>query len=100
MKKLLVGLSLMIFLMFGVIGTQQIMAETIQADIVNVDKIPDKDKDKDKDKDSKKEKATKSSTSKASAKDGDCSKYDKCCKKSCDDKSGSKDTSKNDGKQK
>jgi hypothetical protein len=94
MKKLIIGISLMFFLMFGVVGIQNVMAEAFQVDVVNVDKIPDKDKD------SKKDKNTKSSTSKANAKDGTCNKYDKCCKKSCDEKSGTKDTSKSNGKQK
>ncbi len=94
MKKLLIGLSLMTFLLFGAIGIQSVMADTFQISIENVDKTPDKEKD------SKKAKTEKSKATKSSAKDGSCEKYNNCCKSSCSDKSGSKETSKSNGKQK
>ena len=94
MKKLIIGLSLMTFLLFGAIGIQSVMADTFQVDIENVDKTPDKEKD------SKKAKTDKSKATKSSSKDASCEESSKCCKSSCSDKSGSKETSKSNGKQK
>ena len=89
MKKLILGLSLMTFLVFGVVGVQSVVADNLQVSIENVDNTPDKDKDKDKD--SKKAKTEKKEATSSSTKDGECSKYNNCCKKSCSDKSGSKE---------
>ena len=84
MKKLIIGLSLMTFLLFGAVGIQSVMADTFQVDTENVDKTPDKEKD------SKKAKTDKSKATKTSSKDASCEKSSNCCKSSCSDKSGSK----------
>ena len=101
MKKLILGLSLVSFLLFGAIGVQSVMADTFSVDIVKADKIPDKEKDSKKDKKDKKDNSKATATTKSSKSydktDGCCSSKATSC---CSSKSGSKDTSKDSGKQK
>ena len=71
----------MTFLVVGIVGVQSVVADNSQVSIEKVDNTPDKDKDKDKDKDNKKAKTEKKKATSSSAKDGECSKYNNCCKK-------------------
>jgi hypothetical protein len=95
MKRLILGLFLATFLVFGALSVQNIYADSFNVEIVNFDKDPKKD--------GKKEVTAKSN--KASAKNSKecCAKDSKCCdeskkKECCSTKAPSKDSPKDKDK--
>jgi len=98
MKKLLVGLTLVAFLIAGAVSVNSVKANPFSLDVkidkVQVDKDPTKDNDKDKKKDSKATSKTTSSSKKSSSKEAcsdkkttSCSgQKTSCCSKSKPDK--------------
>lgn len=93
MKKVVLGLGLIAFIIFGVAEIQKASAEKLSVDteILTGDKDPAKDKDKDKDKDKKKAKDCKSSSKCKEAKKP-CG--DKKMKAPCCESKGSKSATK------
>lgn len=97
MKKLLVGLTLVAFLMAGAVSMNTVQANPFSLDVkidkVQVDKDPTKDNDKDKKKESKTTTKTTKSSKKSSSKEA-CSdkktscpeQKTSCCSKSNPDK--------------
>lgn len=97
MKKLLIGLTLVAFLVAGAVSMNSVKANSSSLDLtidkVQVDKDPTKDNDKDKKKDKKTTSTTTKSTEKSSSK-ANCSdkktscsgQKTSCCSKSKPDK--------------
>lgn len=83
MKKLISGIMLAAFVLFGVANVQTVVAEQQAIEIMNFDKEPDKDKDK-KDKKAKNAKAANKNMQGPDAKK-DCAVKSDCTpvKKSC-----------------
>ena len=95
MKKFILGLATLCFILFGVVAIQNNVSASTDTKIVAAQEIPNFDKDKDKDKDKKKSDKDKCSNDcaktccdKKGKTDKNCQSksYDGCCSKSKSDK--------------